>query len=243
MKKIIILLYITLLSASGAFGADLLGVEMMGVEFGSEAGVTYLIDLITFEDPPYTNGAELSAAGDGWTEENASTDVYTTSTTTAYAGSQSGRVALTSSSYWLTQSFSGQTTVFTIDLYIYYSDALNYTGFITISDGDATDNGNRGFYIKTLGNDLESSNNDGSTKTAITTGDAISSATWYHFEIEVSVTANTFKVWVDNVQQGTTYTFLNSVSSIDRVGFNRYSTNSGAYMYIDNFSVYEGSRQ
>lgn len=234
MKKISCLTICCMMLYTQAFG---LVVGFSGVG----GGVTDLIPLITFEDPPYTDGEELvDAVGEGWTETASDTITAKTSTNFSFAGTQSAKIDTEFSGFiHVLQPFTEQTGIITLDMYVYPVNAATQNARFGICDGDPTTLSNLGLLLSIDTDDLFIYN--GSAFTAVTTGDAMPSSAWYHIEVECDGPNGDYKIWVDGVQQGTTFSTTFVVTALDNFYFRMQGV--GSSYYTDNLRVYLGARQ
>lgn len=221
--------------------------HVIAAKNADEAAPSDLISTITFEDPPYTNGAELDdATGEGWTEVNASTNVFISTNADAHGGSQSMFVDVTTGDgAYLYKSFTSTSTTFTMD--VYYAVANDtLSPVFGLCNGDPSDETNNwGPYIRIDSGDTDDlSGHDGTSWVSITSGNPINTGTFYHVEIEVtpSAVSCTYKVWFEGSQQGTTFDCKADLAAFDRVCFVDWALGARD-AYYDDLHIYTGTRQ
>ena len=203
----------------------------------SGSSKTYIYQADGFESPDFSTG-EINGQ-DSWAETAASTDRYNITTSKYYSGSQSFQTVIDSTAEWLERTFTAQTGTFTVDMYLQMdrgTEPAGDEGRLTIADGDVTDGSKNSVYIKTDSGTLYSYN--GSSYDTVGT---FSDNTWHHLEIEINLTTDKAKYWIDGTYQ-VENDFRATQSSVNKIGVKGIG-DTGRYWYIDDLEIYEGSRQ
>ena len=195
--------------------------------------------IVSFADDNFDNFTIGEISGQGaWVEESASTDIYMVTSAQSYIGSQCLFVDNDAADDALLRIISPQTGTFGYSFYVRTNDAAGNTPRMGFFEGDAAGGWN-GPYFRINGNDIQ--NFDGLSWQDITTGDLISSDTWYKISGTVDITSDTFTLFVNDTQYGTNHDFRDDQDHIDEFGITTGGSTSGDDLYIDGLRIYQAN--
>ena len=185
--------------------------------------------LLSYDAEGVADGTHLVA--DGWTGDD--TADIAVSTSQYHGGSASILAHLTSTSRTVVHTFTSQTSTFHTSMWIRAPSLGNstYLGYFGNSSGSAASV----YFVAGNGVTVD----DGGTPAA--TGYTFTNITWFHVELEINPSAQTFRIKIDGTEylSGTTLNFADTISNVDRFEFSTFSSGTVDF-YVDDLTVTTG---